>query len=358
SSMDPEQLPIFPSYRLLVCVIAHLGKLSSIGAQGLLGATLLTMVQRRTANSTAGPSPNATDTSSESDWRYDWDKMTQGWVLSSYFIGYYVMQFPVGWLANRFGGKRVATIGALSLAFFQLVAIATAHQVPVYFILTMTTAGLANKSVPWLKILTSPPVFAVAVAQLGSDWMVYCMITVIPSYFKHVRNMETHKVDMLCGLPWLATPILGYLVSRVVDFLRKRGVPTNLLRKTADAIDDKHSQPWVMLLYGLPVLLLNGFVSSSHNANVVEMSPEYAGVVYGLSQTVAMTSAFIAPVLVEAITPHDSPQEWRNCFAVIFGVSVVTFLIYALLGSSEPQDWGPPDPETQRLTEGKVALRY
>ena len=43
----------------------------------------------------------------------EWDKMTQGWVLSSYFYGYIVTQIPGGWLAGKYGGKRVLLIGLI-----------------------------------------------------------------------------------------------------------------------------------------------------------------------------------------------------------------------------------------------------
>nr|KAG5708668.1 hypothetical protein BaRGS_034885 [Batillaria attramentaria] len=65
---------------------------------------------------------------------------------------------------------------------------------------------------------------------------------------------------------------------------------------------------WVVVLYITAVLLVSSFVQCSHNANVVEMSPEFAGVVYGLSQVFAMTGSFIAPLLFESLTPHASPR--------------------------------------------------
>ncbi|KAK7499876.1 hypothetical protein BaRGS_00008967 [Batillaria attramentaria] len=419
---------------------------------GLLGTTLLTMVNNENETTTSGSGRNTTETPKGVEWKYDWDKMTQGMVVSSFFAGSYVMQFAVGWLANRFGGKRVVCFGTVSLALCQLVAIAAATQGPVHLSVTMTTAGLAHalimaavvavlgrwvprhessqlssiaqsgsgpgtalvygvsavtsrvqfiggwpfnfitldspetntrisaeertyirsslqsrghkhSSIPWRKILTSPPFFAVACAQLGSDWMFFSLITVIPGYFKRVRHMETHQVDLLCGLPWLAVPFVAYAISKAVDTLRKRGVPTTLLRKTSDALAKPAASGllvvmsflptgytvWVVVLYTTSVLLLAGFAQSSHNTSVVEMSPEFAGVVYGLSQVFAMTGAFTAPLLFEYLTPHDSPEEWRLCYGILFGIALVTFAVFALLGSSERQHWAPDDTDTQGL---------
>lgn len=38
---------------------------------------------------------------------YDWDKKTQGVILSSFFWGYMMMQIPAGVLAKKYGGKLI-----------------------------------------------------------------------------------------------------------------------------------------------------------------------------------------------------------------------------------------------------------
>lgn len=51
---------------------------------------------------------------------YSWDTETQGLILSSFFIGYMLMQIVGGWLADRFGGKAVLGIGVLWWSLFTL----------------------------------------------------------------------------------------------------------------------------------------------------------------------------------------------------------------------------------------------
>jgi ACS family sodium-dependent inorganic phosphate cotransporter len=51
---------------------------------------------------------------------FGWSDTTKGFVLSSFFIGYMVMQIPSGWLANKFGGKLVLGIAVLSWSLFTL----------------------------------------------------------------------------------------------------------------------------------------------------------------------------------------------------------------------------------------------
>ena len=53
--------------------------------------------------------------------QYGWDKATQGWVLSSFFVGYLATQFLGGWLAARVGGRALLAFGVLWWSAFTLV---------------------------------------------------------------------------------------------------------------------------------------------------------------------------------------------------------------------------------------------
>ena len=47
---------------------------------------------------------------------FEWNKSVQSTMMSAFFYGYLVLQIPGGWLAGRFGGKRVLGIGVLVTA--------------------------------------------------------------------------------------------------------------------------------------------------------------------------------------------------------------------------------------------------
>ena len=55
-----------------------------------------------------------------SEGRYDWSQKTQGFILSSFFIGYTISHVPGGVLAEMFGGKLVLVAGIFSTAVFTL----------------------------------------------------------------------------------------------------------------------------------------------------------------------------------------------------------------------------------------------
>ncbi|KOB52025.1 Sodium-dependent phosphate transporter, partial [Operophtera brumata] len=45
---------------------------------------------------------------------YEWDKKTQGLILSSFFWGYMAMQIPAGLLAKKYGGKLILLVALLT----------------------------------------------------------------------------------------------------------------------------------------------------------------------------------------------------------------------------------------------------
>ncbi|XP_047991934.1 putative inorganic phosphate cotransporter isoform X2 [Leguminivora glycinivorella] len=51
---------------------------------------------------------------------YDWDKETQGLILSSFFWGYIIMQIPGGLLSKRFGGKPILLTAMVANAVINL----------------------------------------------------------------------------------------------------------------------------------------------------------------------------------------------------------------------------------------------
>ncbi|XP_033727746.1 sialin-like [Pecten maximus] len=68
-----------------------------------------------------GPSTNSTKTTNSQAVEFDWDESTQGIILSSFFYGYVATQILGGYLATKFGGKRIFGYGVLVTAVLSLV---------------------------------------------------------------------------------------------------------------------------------------------------------------------------------------------------------------------------------------------
>ena len=79
-------------------------------------------------------------------WCFTWSKETLSLILFAFFIGYFAVQVPAGYLTHKVGGKCIALFGALFLALLQGVAVFIPRFGAAYFIITMVFAGIANVS--------------------------------------------------------------------------------------------------------------------------------------------------------------------------------------------------------------------
>ena len=78
---------------------------------------------------------------------FDWDKGVQSSILSSFFYGYLVTQIPGGWLAGRFGGKRVLGIGMTIVAIATVLLPVLARQDYRFVYALRVIMGLASVSI-------------------------------------------------------------------------------------------------------------------------------------------------------------------------------------------------------------------
>src|SRR4030095_5517353 len=75
---------------------------------------------------------------------FGWNLETQGRVLSSFFVGYLLLQIVGGRLADRFGGKVVLGAGVLLWSFFTILTPAAAYLGLGTLILTRVGLGLGE----------------------------------------------------------------------------------------------------------------------------------------------------------------------------------------------------------------------
>ncbi len=72
----------------------------------------------------------------------------------------------------------------------------------------------------------------------------------------------------------------------------------------------------------------------------MDMAPDYVGVLQGINNTIGLTPGFMMPVIIAALTPNGSREEWSYVFIMFGGLYILAFLIYLVMGNSELQSWG------------------
>jgi len=218
------------------------------------------------------------------------------------------------------------------------------------------------QTTPWLTFAKSLPVWAIVVAHVCANWGTYTLLTNIPTYMKEILKFDIKSNGLLCAVPyiifWACINIGGF----VADFLRSKGWRTETVRKIM--LSTGTLVPGVLLIItgyitcGMPyaavaVLSLSvgfsGFQYPGVMVNHVDIAPPFAGVLFGISNTVATLSGVFAPYVIGVITTNSTQAEWRIVFylaAVIYLFGAVFFCIFA---KGEIQPWVKPFMENMEL---------
>lgn len=114
---------------------------------------------------------------------------------------------------------------------------------------------------------------------------------------------------------------------------------------------------WAVFFLSLS-LALHGAVSTGALASIVDISPNYAGVILGLMSTLTIMSGFISPVIVAQITfENQSIVAWQHIFEICAFMLITCGTIYILFIDSTVQEWNKPpkkikEPEMEPLNFG------
>ena len=427
----------------------------------------LHVINHEAGNSTTYSEYDVTENSEE--WKFTWDKETQGLVLSSFYVGYYISHLPASFAAVSFSPTRVLTANLLVLSILQILTVfatrlslecllveraltgffagflcaptftlaakwfpaseknflsglvglglwightltyalsAVTCAIPVqagwpFVFYSLAAVGfclalifhLAISDSPFLStlisqtellsisedipkrntssphripikaVMTSPPVWAMVVSQIGTDWLLYSMVSVAPLYLKEVLQLTDTEVSLLTGIPYMLIIPCVYLAGSLSDRLVAKSVLTNTqIRKLNDAMAKLIPASVIVCLSYLPeksviaVAFLNslgtaalGLSSLSFVANYVDLAPAWPGMLTGISQFGAVWVSFVVPVVFNHVTAGRTRDEWRVAFFLTAAIQVVTLAFYCCFASGEIQPWAKVEKEYEDI---------
>ncbi|XP_067628286.1 sialin [Eurosta solidaginis] len=209
---------------------------------------------------------------------------------------------------------------------------------------------------PWGRILTSRAVWMNVIAQWGGIWSLFTMMTQAPTYFRVIHHWNIKATGVLSGLPHLMRMLFAMAFSLFADYMlcTDKLSRTNL-RKLATAFCCIVNGLMVLCLafYGYNALaaivfltlglMFHGAVSSGPLAALVDVSPNYAGIVMGISGMIGVLPGFVSSYIVGIMTlGNQTIEAWKNVFLLCAGMLLVCGVLYVLFSDSTLQDWNSP----------------
>ncbi|XP_055373403.1 sialin-like [Condylostylus longicornis] len=282
------------------------------------------------------------------------------------FAGNYagtVVALPAsGLLATRYGWESLFYVfGAIGCVWFILweIVVKSSPELDKYCpkeeaeYIRKTTGNKDNEKIipPWKAIFTSPAVWAIVVAQFAELWGFYTMLTQLPSFLKDTLNFNLDKTGFLSAVPYLTMGLLLGVSGYLADWTQIKGyLTTTQVRKyfncaaflaqtvfmtlAAYLLDPVWTVLCITIAVGLGAFAWSGFA-----VNHLDIAPQYASILMGISNTFGTIPGIISPLITGYIVQNQSAEEWKIVFYISASVYIIGTIIYWFFARGELQEW-------------------
>ncbi|KAG9448468.1 hypothetical protein H6P81_008433 [Aristolochia fimbriata] len=211
------------------------------------------------------------------------------------------------------------------------------------------------QDIPWEAFFKSPAVWAMIYAHFCGSWGHYTCLSWLPTYFSEELNLNLMEAAWVSVLPPLASIIVTSVASVFADNLISSGVETTTVRKICQSIAflspaicmtisslDLGLPPWEMVLILTSGLGLSSFALSGLYCTHQDISPEYASVLLGITNTVGAVPGIVGVALTGSLL--DSTHSWSlSLFAPSIFFYLTGTVVWLAFASSKPQSFSKLD---------------
>ncbi|XP_053983181.1 putative inorganic phosphate cotransporter isoform X2 [Hylaeus volcanicus] len=210
------------------------------------------------------------------------------------------------------------------------------------------------KQTPIKEIFTSVPFISLIFCHFGNLFLLFFYQNSMMLYLTKALGFRLTKGGAVASLPWAGRMLFGFFFSWAGDTIKRKGIiSVTLLRKGATIFS--HLIPGIFLIlvgyvgcrfvlanvFLVLALGFNGAAAISNLSNNQDLSPNFAGFLYGIMNTIGCTSGIIISPLVEEIAgKYGNPiEKWQILFWIGAAVCIVCMIVFALGGSGNIQKW-------------------
>ncbi|XP_050437262.1 putative inorganic phosphate cotransporter isoform X2 [Adelges cooleyi] len=267
-----------------------------------------------------------------------------GWPAIYYVSGAFGIVWVVLWLS----------LGSESPATHRLISSAEKNYIQAS--LTQTISSQKNLITPWKEIFSSMPVWAVTISHAGHNCGFWLLLSEMPTFISSVLKFDIKSDGLVSALPYLAMWLCQFPVTYFSDIMNKKNVTSlTASRKIWNTIGMSGGAVGLITLAYMGenanaaitlyifVVAIGCCTNVGFNINHLDLAPNYAGILMGITNAVASLGGLLAPMLVGFIV-HDqtSVDEWRIVFTLGAAVLFFSSIFYLLFGSAEVQPWNDP----------------
>jgi MFS transporter, ACS family, solute carrier family 17 (sodium-dependent inorganic phosphate cotransporter), other len=195
----------------------------------------------------------------------------------------------------------------------------------------------ASGPTPWRALLTKPAVWALIVNHFCSNWILYVLLSWLPSYFRATQDLSLINAGLFSAAPWLTMFVMINVGAWIADTMIARGASVTLVRKLLQILGlgaagaflllaRDAATPTAALIIMCCALGGLGLTWAGFAPNHLDIAPRYADVLMGITNTagtlpgvvgvavtgwlVDRTGSFDAPFVLAALVAAMGAAVW------------------------------------------------
>ncbi|XP_078601297.1 sialin-like isoform X1 [Branchiostoma floridae x Branchiostoma japonicum] len=220
--------------------------------------------------------------------------------------------------------------------------------------------------VPWLKVFSSLPAWALIVGQFSSNWGNYFLLTQLPNYMKNVLRFDIQTNGLLSALPFVLAMISMFASSAAADCMIQAGkIPKVWIRRGFVITGFSGMVACGVILANLsgcnPVVAVallcliqafNALTTAGMRAVHVEFAPRLSGVTFALANTAGTLPGIFAPLLVGFITENDPTLgAWMKIFYIGAALQGLGGIFTVVFMRTDVQPWARGEGDEPNIND-------
>ena len=197
-------------------------------------------------------------------------------------------------------------------------------------------------SFPWARFARLPAFWALLINHFCSNVLLYIALAWLPSYFRDAQGLSITGAGLYSAAPWLSMFLMMNVGGWLADRMLRGGVNTTLVRKIMQTVGLAGGAAFLFLLRdvesaNVAVLLLcaalgfSSFTVSGFGPNHLDIAPRYAGLLLGITNTVATIPGVVGVALTGWLV--DTTGSYNSVFLMVASVNLVGVVIWLLFAS-------------------------
>lgn len=197
-----------------------------------------------------------------------------------------------------------------------------------------------------IELFKSKAVWAIVVAHFCNNWSLYVLLSWLPTFVTQGLGFDFADSGWVSMIPHLVSFVFLNVAGQVADRMVRSGMPVTRVRKicqtigfggiaTALFIVGEVDNAWVAITVMCAGNALGAFVTGGFSVNHMDIAPNHAGKLMGITNTFATIPGIIGVTVSGFIL--EATGSWALVFQVAGGVTVFGLIFYLLFASGEKQ---------------------